>query len=61
MSQVSDTATVWRVIDKSEIDVKVYRDETEDIDSAVRLTHKPTGITVESWDHNTQVATTTQR
>jgi protein subunit release factor A len=44
------------VIDKNDIDVKVYRDDTEQIDSAVRPTHKPTGITVESWDHKTQVA-----
>ena len=40
----------------NEIDVQVYRDDSEDIDSAVRLTHKPTGITVESWDHDTQIA-----
>lgn len=45
------------MIDKSEIDVQVYRDDTtETVDSAVRLTHKPTGITVESLEHDTQIA-----
>jgi hypothetical protein len=45
------------VIDKDDIDVKVHRDEdSEAVDSAVLLTHKPTGITVESWEHDTQVA-----
>ena len=46
-----------RGIDKSEIDVQVHRDEdSEAVDSAVRLTHKPTGITAESWEQGTQIA-----
>jgi protein subunit release factor A len=45
------------VIDKSDIEVLVYRDDSSDkVDSAVRLTHKPTGIVVESWEHDTQIA-----
>jgi protein subunit release factor A len=45
------------MIDQSDIEVQVYRDDTTDkIDSAVRLRHKPTGIVVESWEHDTQIA-----
>jgi protein subunit release factor A len=41
----------------SDIEVQVYRDDSTDKkDAAVRLTHKPTGIVVESWDHDTQIA-----
>jgi protein subunit release factor A len=44
------------VIDESDIEVQVYReDTTEKVDSAVRLRHKPTGIVVESWEHDTQI------
>jgi protein subunit release factor A len=44
------------MIDKNDVEVLVHRDDSLAVDVAVLLTHKPTGITVESWDRESQIA-----
>jgi protein subunit release factor A len=45
------------VIERDDIDVLVHRsDDPAAINVAVRLTHKATGISVESWDRDSQIA-----
>jgi protein subunit release factor A len=43
------------LIPKSELDVEVWRGEGAEDRPAVRLTHKPTGLTAEAGDGRTQV------
>jgi hypothetical protein len=45
------------MIDKNDVETQVWRDpETRDVPVGIRLVHKPTGIAVESWEHDTQEA-----
>ena len=46
---------MW-MIDKDDVEVLVHRNDSPAVDVAVRLTHKPTGISVESWDRENQNA-----
>jgi protein subunit release factor A len=53
---------VRRMIDASDIETQVYRsDDPGTVDSSVRLGHEPTGIVVESSEHDTQQAIGTLR
>lgn len=44
------------MLDENDVDVKVWWGEDESDRAAVMLTHKPTGITVESREQETQIA-----
>ena len=55
----ASAANVRLVIDEADIELTVWRDPPETVSekhAAIRLTHKPTGIVVESSEHDSQIA-----